>query len=205
MPVNKKNNGSYNEIDKLISLLAKLPGFGKRSARRAVLHMIDKRETLMEPISNMLFEVSKKVNQCDLCGNITTINNCLICLDEKRDKTKLCVVSNVSDLWAVERANIFNGRFYVLGGLLSALDGIGPETLKIPFLVERVKSENINEVILALSATVNGQTTAHYIADQITVSGVEVTSLAHGVPIGGDLDYLDEGTIEVALKGRKIF
>ena len=205
MPVNKKNNGSYNEIDKLISLLAKLPGFGRRSARRAVLHMIDKRETLMAPISNMLFEGSKKVNQCDLCGNITTINNCLICLDEKRDKTKLCVVSNVSDLWAVERANIFNGRFYVLGGLLSALDGIGPETLKIPFLVERVKSENINEVILALSATVNGQTTAHYIADQITVSGVEVTSLAHGVPIGGDLDYLDEGTIEVALKGRKIF
>ena len=205
MPENQKNNGPYNEIDKLISLLAKLPGFGKRSARRAVLHMIDKRETLMEPISNMLFEVSKKVNQCDLCGNITTINNCLICLDEKRDKTKLCVVSNVSDLWAVERANIFNGRFYVLGGLLSALDGIGPETLKIPFLVERVKSENINEVILALSATVNGQTTAHYIADQITVSGVEVTSLAHGVPIGGDLDYLDEGTIEVALKGRKIF
>ena len=205
MPVNKKNNGSYNEIDKLISLLAKLPGFGKRSARRAVLHMIDKRETLMEPISNMLIEVNKKVNQCNLCGNITTMNNCLICLDEKRDKTKLCVVSNVSDLWAVERANIFNGRFYVLGGLLSALDGIGPETLKIPFLVERVKSENINEVILALSATVNGQTTAHYIADQITVSGVEVTSLAHGVPIGGDLDYLDEGTIEVALKGRKIF
>ena len=205
MPENQKNNGPYNEIDKLISLLAKLPGFGKRSARRAVLHMIDKRETLMEPISNMLIEVNKKVNQCNLCGNITTMNNCLICLDEKRDKTKLCVVSNVSDLWAVERANIFNGRFYVLGGLLSALDGIGPETLKIPFLVERVKSENINEVILALSATVNGQTTAHYIADQITVSGVEVTSLAHGVPIGGDLDYLDEGTIEVALKGRKIF
>ena len=205
MPENQKNNGPYNEIDKLISLLAKLPGFGKRSARRAVLHMIDKRETLMEPISNMLIEVNKKVNQCNLCGNITTMNNCLICLDEKRDKTKLCVVSNVSDLWAVERANIFNGRFYVLGGLLSALDGIGPEALKIPFLVERVKSENINEVILALSATVNGQTTAHYIADQITVSGVEVTSLAHGVPIGGDLDYLDEGTIEVALKGRKIF
>ena len=205
MPVNQKNNGSHNEIDKLISLLAKLPGFGKRSARRAVLHMIDKRETLMEPISNMLIEVSNKVNQCNLCGNITTINNCLICLDETRDKTKLCVVSNVSDLWAVERANIFNGRFYVLGGLLSALDGIGPETLKIPFLVERVKSENIKEVILALSATVNGQTTAHYIADQITTGGVEVTSLAHGVPIGGDLDYLDEGTIEVALKGRKIF
>ena len=205
MPYDTKNNGSQNEIDKLISLLAKLPGFGKRSARRAVLHMINKRETLMKPISNMLIEVSNKVNQCNLCGNITTINNCLICLDDKRDRTKLCVVSDVSDLWAMERANIFKGRFFVLGGLLSALDGIGPETLKIPLLMDRVKNENIKEVILALSATVNGQTTAHYIADQITMEGVEITSLAHGVPIGGDLDYLDEGTIEVALRGRKTF
>ena len=205
MPYDTKNNGSHNEIDKLILLLAKLPGFGKRSARRAVLHMINKRETLMKPISNMLIEVSNKVNQCNLCGNITTINNCLICLDDKRDRTKLCVVSDVSDLWAMERANIFKGRFFVLGGLLSALDGIGPETLKIPLLMDRVKNENIKEVILALSATVNGQTTAHYIADQITMEGVEITSLAHGVPIGGDLDYLDEGTIEVALRGRKHF
>ena len=205
MPYDTKNNGSHNEIDKLILLLAKLPGFGKRSARRAVLHMINKRETLMKPISNMLIEVSNKVNQCNLCGNITTINNCLICLDDKRDRTKLCVVSDVSDLWAMERANIFKGRFFVLGGLLSALDGIGPETLKIPLLMDRVKNENIKEVILALSATVNGQTTAHYIADQITMEGVEITSLAHGVPIGGDLDYLDEGTIEVALRGRKTF
>lgn len=200
-----KKNDSQNEIDILISLLAKLPGFGRRSARRAVLHMISKREVLMAPISNMLMEVYNTVHQCDICGNITTTSNCLICLDEKRDKTKLCVVSDVSDLWAMERANIFKGRFYVLGGLLSALDGIGPETLKIPFLIERIKSEGIQEVILALSATINGQTTAHYIADQLQTNNVEITSLAHGVPIGGDLDYLDEGTIEVALKGRKTF
>mgnify|MGYP001211148725 CR=1 FL=1 len=204
MPSDKKND-SQNEIDILISLLAKLPGFGRRSARRAVLHMISKREVLMAPISNMLMEVYNTVHQCDICGNITTTSNCLICLDEKRDKTKLCVVSDVSDLWAMERANIFKGRFYVLGGLLSALDGIGPETLKIPFLIERIKSEGIQEVILALSATINGQTTAHYIADQLQTNNVEITSLAHGVPIGGDLDYLDEGTIEVALKGRKTF
>ena len=200
-----KKNDSQNEIDILISLLAKLPGLGRRSARRAVLHMISRREVLMAPISNMLMEVYNTVHQCDICGNITTSSNCLICLDEKRDKTKLCVVSDVSDLWAMERANIFKGRFYVLGGLLSALDGIGPETLKIPFLIERIKSEGIQEVILALSATINGQTTAHYIADQLQTNNVEITSLAHGVPIGGDLDYLDEGTIEVALKGRKTF
>ncbi|PQM59090.1 MAG: recombination protein RecR [Rhodobacteraceae bacterium] len=200
-----KKNDSQNEIDILISLLAKLPGLGRRSARRAVLHMISRREVLMAPISNMLMEVYNTVHQCDICGNITTTSNCLICLDEKRDKTKLCVVSDVSDLWAMERANIFKGRFYVLGGLLSALDGIGPETLKIPFLIERIKSEGIQEVILALSATINGQTTAHYIADQLQTNNVEITSLAHGVPIGGDLDYLDEGTIEVALKGRKTF
>ena len=200
-----KKNDSQNEIDILISLLAKLPGLGRRSARRAVLHMISRREVLMAPISNMLMVVYNTVHQCDICGNITTTSNCLICLDEKRDKTKLCVVSDVSDLWAMERANIFKGRFYVLGGLLSALDGIGPETLKIPFLIERIKSEGIQEVILALSATINGQTTAHYIADQLQTNNVEITSLAHGVPIGGDLDYLDEGTIEVALKGRKTF
>ena len=200
-----KSNASQDEIDRLIALLAKLPGFGRRSARRAVLHMVSKREALMEPISHMLNEVCNKVHQCDTCGNITTSNNCLICLDSKRDKTKICVVSDVSDLWAMERANIFNGRFHVLGGLLSALDGIGPDTLKIPFLVERIKNDGVKEVILALSATINGQTTAHYIADQIKLNDVEITSLANGVPIGGDLDYLDEGTIEVALKGRKVF
>ncbi len=200
-----KGSGSQDEIDKLIAVLAKLPGLGRRSARRAVLHMVSKRETLMKPISHMLKEVYDKVHQCDICGNITTNYNCLICLDAKRDKTKICVVSDVSDLWAMERANIFNGRFHVLGGLLSALDGIGPDTLKIPFLVERIKSEGVKEVILALSATINGQTTAHYIADQIKTDSVEITSLAYGVPIGGELDYLDEGTIEVALKGRKIF
>ncbi len=200
-----KNKSSYNELDKLISLLAKLPGFGSRSARRAVLYMINNRETLLNPISSVLRDVCDKVHQCESCGNITTSINCLICLDEKRDKTKLCVVSDVSDLWAMERIKIFKGRFFVLGGTLSALDGIGPETLKIPFLVEKIKNECVKEVILALSATINGQTTAHYIADQISGFDLEITSLAHGVPIGGDLDYLDEGTIEVALKGRKIF
>ena len=205
MQDSQKNNYPQSEIDILISLLAKLPGFGRRSARRAVLHMIKKRESVMEPISVMLARVHDKVHHCSSCGNITTHSNCLICLDKQRDRTKLCIVSDVSDLWAMERAKIFKGRFYVLGGLLSALDGVGPETLKIPFLVEKIKTEGISEVILALSATINGQTTAHYIADQINNLGVEITSLAHGVPIGGDLDYLDEGTIEEALKGRKTF
>lgn len=200
-----KNKSSRNEIDSLILLLAKLPGFGQRSARRAVLHMVNKRDSLMKPIGHLLTEVYNKVHKCELCGNITTNKSCAICADEKRDKTKICVVSDVSDLWAMERANTFKGRFYVLGGLLSALDGVDPESLKIPFLVERIKSEDIKEVILALSATISGQTTAHYIADQIIDFEVEVTSLAHGVPIGGELDYLDEGTINVAFKGRKIF
>lgn len=200
-----ENKSSRNEIDNLISLLAKLPGFGKRSARRAVLHMVTKRESLMQPIAHLMSEVYRRVNSCTDCGNITTDTKCIICSDPRRDSTKLCVVSDVSDLWAMERAKIFKGRFYVLGGLLSALDGVGPETLKIPFLVEKIKTEGISEVILALSATINGQTTAHYIADQINNLGVEITSLAHGVPIGGDLDYLDEGTIEEALKGRKTF
>lgn len=205
MPYDFKSNNSYGEIDSLILLLAKLPGFGKRSARRAVLHMINKRETVMEPISRMLTEVNNKVHQCTNCGNIATTERCMICLDETRDRTKLCIVSDVADLWAMERANTYKGRFYVLGGLLSALDGIDPEALKIPFLVDRIKNEGIKEVILALSATINGQTTAHYIADQIDSSSVEITSLAHGVPIGGELDYLDEGTIEIALKGRTSF
>lgn len=200
-----KNKNGNNEIESLIALLAKLPGFGKRSARRAVLHMINKRESLMQPITKQISEVYNKVSKCEKCGNITTYTSCFVCSDENRDKTKICVVSDVSDLWAMERANTFKGRFYVLGGLLSALDGIGPESLKIPLLVERIMSEEIKEVILALSATINGQTTAHYIVDQISQCGVEITSLAHGVPIGGELDYLDEGTIEVAFKGRKSF
>ena len=205
MPYDIKNNSSQNEIDNLISLLAKLPGFGRRSARRAVFHMVNKRETVMKPISHMLAEVCEKVHECESCGNITTSNNCIICMDERRDKTKLCVVADVSDLWAMERAAIFKGRFYVLGGLLSALDGVGPDSLNISILVEKIRTEAVKEVILALSATINGQTTAHYIADQINKADVNVTSLAHGVPIGGDLDYLDEGTIKVALESRKTF
>ena len=205
MSSHRKNDSSLNEIDSLISLLAKLPGFGRRSARRAVLHMVNKRETLMKPISRTLSEVYDKVHRCENCGNITVANACKICLDDKRDNTKLCIVSDVSDLWAMERVNTFKGRFYVLGGLLSALDGISPETLKIPLLVDRIKEEGITEIILALSATINGQTTAHYIADQIDTTKVVITSLAHGVPIGGDLEYLDEGTISIALEGRKTF
>jgi recombination protein RecR len=205
MPNKMKNSNSENEIDSLIALLAKLPGFGKRSARRAVLHLVNKRESLMRPISQSISNVYKKARKCDECGNITTDLKCLICNDINRDKTKLCVVSDVSDLWAMERANTFKGRFYVLGGLLSALDGIDPDFLRIPFLIERIKNEQITEVILALSATINGQTTAHYIADQISKLGVKTTSLAHGVPIGGELDYLDEGTIDIAFKARKIF
>jgi len=202
---NVKKNNDNNEIDNLIALLAKLPGFGKRSARRAVLHMVNRRDSLMQPISHLIAEVYKKVHKCQDCGNITTDSRCAICLDARRDSTKLCIVSDVSDLWAMERAQTFKGKFYVLGGLLSALDGVDPDSLKIPLLIERIKTEGIVEVILALSATINGQTTAHYIADQINDLNVEVTSLANGVPIGGELDYLDEGTINIAFKSRRTF
>ena len=198
-----ENKSSRNEIDNLISLLAKLPGFGKRSARRAVLHMVTKRESLMQPIAHLMSEVYRRVNSCTDCGNITTDTKCIICSDPRRDSTKLCVVSDVSDLWAMERAQTFKGKFYVLGGLLSALDGVDPDSLKIPYLIDRIKIEGIQEVILALSATINGQTTAHYIADQIIDSDVKVTTLANGVPIGGELDYLDEGTINVAFNLRR--
>ena len=200
-----KTRHSRNDIETLIALLAKLPGFGTRSARRAVLHLINQRDSLMKPITVLMHEVQKNVHECQDCRNITTEMKCLICKDTKRDPSKLCVVSDVSDLWAMERAQTFNGKFYVLGGLLSALDGVNPEKLRIPFLIERVKNEGVREVILALSATINGQTTAHYIADQINDTGVNVTSLANGVPIGGELDYLDEGTINIAFKSRRKF
>ena len=201
----KDNASKGNEIDSLIALLAKLPGFGKRSARRAVLHMINKRDSLMQPITYLMEEVHKKVHKCQDCGNITTDIRCGICLDIRRDGTKLCIVSDVSDLWAMERAQMFKGKFYVLGGLLSAIDGVDPDSLRIPLLIERIKSEGVKEIILALSSTINGQTTAHYIAEQISALDIEVTSLANGVPIGGELDYLDEGTINIAFNSRKAF
>ena len=187
------------DIDILIALMAKLPGLGPRSARRAVLHLIKKRDILLSPLSDALYNVAQTARECLSCGNIDTKDICEICLNSKRGNGQICVVEDVSDLWAMERSNVFKGRYHVLGGNLSALDGVGPDELRIPHLVKRVKGENINEIILALNATVDGQTTALYIADQLDEMDVAVTSLAQGVPIGGELDYLDDGTISAAL------
>ena len=191
------------DIDILIALMAKLPGLGPRSARRAVLHLIKKRDILLSPLSDAIYNVAQTARECLSCGNIDTKDICEICINSKRGNGQICVVEDVSDLWAMDRSNVFKGRYYVLGGNLSALDGIGPDELRIPHLVKRVKGENINEIILALNATVDGQTTAHYIADQLDEMDVAVTSLAQGVPIGGELDYLDDGTISAALNARK--
>lgn len=190
------------ELDVLIELMAKLPGLGPRSARRAVLHLIRKRNSLLLPLADMLSNLSETAKECLNCGNITTTDLCEICSDQKRGNGELCIVEDVSDLWAMERANIFKGRYHVLGGTLSALDAVGPEELRIPKLVNRIITENVSEVILALNATIEGQTTAHYISEQLENS-VKVTSLAQGVPIGGELDYLDEGTITAALNARR--
>jgi recombination protein RecR len=193
---------SSNDIDNLIELMAKLPGLGPRSARRAVLHLIRKRALLLTPLSDAMQTVAATARECLNCGNGGTSDICDICAADKRATGELCVVEDVSDLWAMERAGVFRGRYHVLGGTLSALDGVGPEELSIPKLIDRVTSEDISEVILALNATVDGQTTAHYIADQLE-GRVRLTSLAQGVPIGGELDYLDEGTISAALNARK--
>ncbi|WP_299354986.1 recombination mediator RecR [uncultured Shimia sp.] len=193
---------SSNDIDTLIEMMAKLPGLGPRSARRAVLHLIRKRALLLTPLADAMQTVAATARECLNCGNVGTSDICEICNDEKRATGELCVVEDVSDLWAMERANVFKGRYHVLGGTLSALEGIGPEDLSIPKLVDRITTEHISEVILALNATVDGQTTAHYIADQVE-DRVRLTSLAQGVPIGGELDYLDEGTISAALTARK--
>ncbi len=199
------NDGAGKEIDRLIELMSKLPGLGPRSARRAVLHLIKKRTLLLEPLSRSIAEVTATARECVTCGNVGTSDVCAICSDPKRDTSTLCVVSDVSDLWAMERAAVFKGRYHVLGGTLSALDGISPDDLRIPFLVNRVNENGVSEVILALSATIDGQTTAHYVAEQFEGTGIQVTSLAQGVPIGGELDYLDDGTISAALKARKEF
>jgi len=183
--------------------MAKLPGLGPRSARRAVLQMIKKRALVMQPLADALTEVAATARECIICGNIGTSDICDICADPRRDERTICVVEDVADLWAMERAGVFKGRYHVLGGTLSALDAVGPEDLQIPKLVARVRENGVEEVILALSATIDGQTTAHYIADHL--SGVNVTSLAQGVPVGGELDYLDDGTITAALKARKTF
>lgn len=191
------------EIDRLIQLLAKLPGLGPRSARRAALHLIRRKESLMEPLARALGEAAATIRICSNCGNIDTQDPCAICADPRRDAGTICVVEQVADLWALERTAQFKGRYHVLGGTLSALDGVGPDDLRIPALVARAKREGVAEVILATNATVEGQTTAHYIAESLAGSGIAVTGLAHGVPVGGELDYLDDGTLLAALKARR--
>ncbi|MFY0634587.1 MAG: recombination protein RecR [Vannielia sp.] len=195
--------GDQEEIEGLIALMARLPGLGPRSARRAVLQLIKKRGQLLMPLADAMRHVAETARECLRCGNVGTADICSICLSEKRGTGELCVVEDVADLWAMERAGVFKGRYHVLGGVLSALDAVGPEELRIPRLAERVRDEGIREVILALNATVDGQTTAHYIADQLEDMGVAITSLAQGVPVGGELDYLDDGTIGAALRARK--
>lgn len=195
---------SHNvEIDRLIQALARLPGFGPRSARRAVLFLIRKREGVLLPLAAALGEVGEKIKVCGECGNLDTVNPCSICCDESRDRTIVCVVEQVADLWALDRAETYKGLYHVLGGTLSALDGVRPEDLNIGGLVERAGSGEIKEIILATNATVDGQTTAHYIIDRLTGSGVTVSGIAHGIPVGGELDYLDDGTLQAALKARK--
>ena len=193
---------STRDIDALIDMMAKLPGLGPRSARRAVLHLIRKRSLLLTPLADLMQTVAATARECLNCGNVGTEDVCDICASEKRANGELCVVEDVADLWAMERSGVFKGRYHVLGGTLSALDAIGPQELRIPRLIDRVASEGIAEVILALNATIDGQTTAHYIADQLD-GQVQLTSLAQGVPIGGELDYLDDGTITAAMRARK--
>src|SRR6266436_8258622 len=190
-----------SDLERLIQLLGRLPGLGPRSARRAALHLLKKRETLMQPLSAALAEAAGAIKPCTTCGNLDTVDPCSICADPRRDAGLLCVVEDVGDLWAMERGKIFPGRYHVLGGTLSALDGIGPEELNIARLVARVGPES--ELILALNATVEGQTTAHYIADRAQATGARISRLAQGVPIGGELDYLDEGTLTAALTARR--
>ena len=190
------------DIDDLIEMMARLPGLGPRSARRAVLHLIRKRSLLLAPLADAMASVAASARECLNCGNIGTAEICDICADERRANGQICVVEDVADLWAMERAGVFKGRYHVLGGTLSALDAVGPETLRIPRLADRVEGEGVQEVILALNATVDGQTTAHYIADLLE-GRAAVSSLAQGVPIGGELDYLDDGTITAALNARK--
>jgi recombination protein RecR len=193
------------DIETLIELMARLPGLGPRSARRAVLALLKKRGQLMAPLAQAMAGVALSAKDCTVCGNIGTADLCPICANSERDTGEICVVEDVADLWAMERGGAFKGRYHVLGGTLSALDAVGPDELGIPRLVARVQDSGTREVILALNATVDGQTTAHYIADALTVTGVQITSLAQGVPIGGELDYLDDGTIGAALRARKRF
>ncbi len=189
------------EIEKLVQLLAKLPGLGPRSARRVALQLLKKRETLLAPLASAMQDAAAAIRDCEICGNLDTTSPCALCRDPRRDSHILCIVEDVADLWALERAGVFRGRYHVLGGALSALDGITPERLNITPLLVRL--DNVDEVILAMNATVEGQTTAHYLMDVLGERSVKVTRLAHGVPVGGELDYLDEGTLSAAFKARR--
>lgn len=191
------------EIEALTQALSRLPGFGPRSARRAVLHLLKKRETTLDPLLAALSAVSQKLTTCHICGNVDTHDPCAICADPRRDDRSLCVVEEVADLWALDRARLFPGRFHVLGGKLSALDGVRPEDLRIDALVRRVGAGGIDEVVLAMNATLEGQTTAHYVSERLEAFPIRVTQLAHGLPVGGELDYLDEGTLAQALRARR--
>ena len=194
---------SSPEIEALTQALARLPGLGPRSARRAVLHLLKKREAALGPLLSALTAVEERLATCSICGNVDTIDPCGICTDQRRDARALCVVEEVADLWALDRSRLFPGRFHVLGGRLSALEGVRPQDLAIDSLVRRIEAGGIDEVVLAMNATLEGQTTAHYIAERIERFPVRVTQLAHGLPVGGELDYLDEGTLAQALRARR--
>lgn len=191
------------ELQRLIDLLAKMPGLGPRSAKRAALYLLKKREPVMRPLAFALADAADKVKDCSVCGNWDSIDPCAVCANASRDRAVLCVVQDVGDLWALERAGAHKGRYHVLGGLLSPLDGIGPDDLNIGGLVMRAREDGVSEVILALAATVDGQTTAHYLTEHLEDANVAVTRLSQGVPVGGELDYLDEGTIAAAMKARR--
>ena len=191
------------EIEALSQALARLPGLGPRSARRAVLYLMKKRETALQPLLGALTQVADKLSTCSICGNLDTSDPCSICKDPKRDDKALCVVEEVSDLWALDRSRLFPGRYHVLGGRLSALDGVRPEDLSIDKLVKRVSAGGFDEVVLAMNATLEGQTTAHYLAERLETFPVRISQLAHGLPVGGELDYLDEGTLAQALRARR--
>ena len=191
------------EIDTLTQALSRLPGLGPRSARRAVLHLLKRRETALEPLLRALGDVADRLTTCSTCGNVDTTDPCGVCADPRRDDRSLCVVEEVADLWALDRSRLFAGRYHVLGGKLSALDGVRPEDLTIDMLVRRVEAGGIDEVVLAMNATLEGQTTAHYLAERLERHPVRITQLAHGLPVGGELDYLDEGTLAQALRARR--
>lgn len=191
------------EIEALVTALSRLPGLGPRSARRAVLHLLKKREGALAPLLRALEGVNERLSTCETCGNVDTRNPCGICSDPRRDARMLCVVEDVPDLWALERSRLFPGRFHVLGGRLSALDGVRPEDLAIDSLISRVADGAIDEVVLAMNATLDGQTTSHYVAERLEQHPVRITQLAHGLPVGGELDYLDDGTLAQALRARR--